>query len=249
MWLIALLFLVTLMVAAYKSRTTPVVATPNQGVVFFDDFLTPAPVSGDYKSVYFSATNGGAGPGTVDHEAADTVFSYPGCVKLNTDIATSTASMKMSWAMFGSSLLDLQTRMYVGQLGTGGQAFNACFGVGSLITSTSSTDQAIIYYDQSVSDNFVCAVSNNGNATQTITSTPVVALTDTYLRIIISTTLCRFFINNVLVATINDSPSHTSFSNIGIGLKKNVGNSNVYVRSDAISVVQNLVTPRTFAKN
>jgi|SRR6478609_4311850 len=249
MWFFLLLILVCLLVPAAFKKRVPIVQNVNQGVVAFDDFIEVSSNIADpfnYIGIYFQSS-------TTSSAQITPVYStiFPGAVSLYIEDQGDTAVLETLPVLNLSvnNLLDVQTRFMMTSLGTGSQIHKTSFGFSDNFADRSSeSNAAVIYYDLSISPNYICYVKDQINGTsQVITTVAAAANTDTYFRVTITPNVCYFYINNVLVATINNSPVTANLFSLGWSREKTVGNntgSSLYV--DAIGITQQLTTPRTF---
>jgi len=251
MWLIALLILILvclLVPAAFKKRI-PTVQNVNQGLVVFDDFIEPsarqAPLS--YQGTSFTGAVL-AGAASVDQTVAYGDRNYPGAVA----IAVNTSNDQVSFAspvvltLDHSTFLDTQTRFFLSGLINN---VTHTFGFSDALGDRGSEgDAAVIYFNKNTSNNYVCYAksSDTGTSTQVITTVPGSISTDTYFRILVTPNFIYYYINSVLVATINLSLNPAVHLGCGWGVEVGGAITPVTMVVDAISITQQFDTPRTF---
>lgn len=249
--LVPILYLVYKMSVAYKKRQAKVPEF-NQGVNIIEDFIGPNVVNvtapGAFSSTY--CLGSGSGTGTVASVSPSTAIYYPGVASIGVAATNDTANIATpkSFTLSGSQTLDVQSRFYFDVLPTGANVSKTRFGFSDHIDPLSGeTLAAAIYFDPSVSANYVCYVLSVANGlTQVVTTVPAVALTDTYVRIIITQSEVLFYIDAILVATITKVPDALTAMQVGWGRKQTSGSTATKIFVDAITIVQNLISPRTF---
>lgn len=235
------------MSAAYKTRVTQI-RNANQGVNLIDDFTAPVSNGGSsINSIYFQGGSGGSGAVTVARPI--TPIYFPGAVGLyvqaNGDYANMLAPPNFS--LSGNKVLDIQTRFYRDVVIADGNE-NAFGFTDSAIVRANETTGAMMYYNPTVSNNWVCYVRNTASGLTQVTTTIAanVAVADTYLRILVTPNQSQFFVNGVLAATIAKVPDTGTSVSIGWSRHKTSGSSSSSVFVDAVSILQNFTTPRTF---
>lgn len=243
-----LLILVILVPASYKTRAVNVIQNDNQGVQWIDDFLayTTLP-SGMTDFLFLNSEVTGAAIAT-NHVPS---LSYIGTAQLSTNVTEQYACFRSypTYTLSETSSVDMQTRLHFTTLPTGGNAALYQFGLlNNHVPADTVTNGAAFVYDSGTSNFWIARVVAAGVTTNVITNVLVENVTDTYLRIIIATGRCLFYINNVLVANIAASPAASATYIVSFGLTKTVETTGqtITVLSDAVTYKQKFTVPRQF---
>lgn len=252
MLLATLILIGVLLVAAYKKRYSKV-ENVNQGVVIFDDFLTSSAqdANGNAQGLYFYAEDSGVGASV---SGSFLGLGYPGIRVLTAfqpDAYSRLYSANgLSFICGGGNVLDAQARGNINISSLDGQAYFSSFGISntlSVVPDFPPTLAAYFKVDTSISNNWLC-VTVSPSAPESVKVTDVLAVNagDTYLRVNVSGSGCFFWINNKLV--LSAPPLPTGPVSVGAAVKKLSGNitHSCQFSMDAISVSQQLATPRQF---
>lgn len=252
---VLLLFLLGVLVPAAYRKFTPPPTSPNQGVVIMDDFLENS-LSGSlldpYRGLYFGGDVFGSGQ-IQKVEYVD----FPGAVNLFSS-STSPAQLTLigdtKIKMEDSAYLELQTRYANGTTLPGGN-YTLAFGVFRATSALRTDWHAVIYYNPSVSDYFICSVKGNDASGNPVTLQEVSTFkpvfsgagNDHYLRIIVNNGQSFFYINNQLAAVIDATPVGAAidvYSGWNLDITTGPGSLNFAV--DAIIQKQEFNNPRQF---
>lgn len=200
MWLIALLILVVMMVAAYKSRTN-LVDTGLGGVNEFYDFVNS--VNGTPFTASTTAT------GTVSQEVLDNRSTLVALSAISAGDGAAITAGSSAFSVTTGEVLTIATDLSLGGLSTTpGSVFK--FGTGSTIFIATGTADAYFLADRSISNFWVAVRTNASGTTSTVTAVPLTLSNGTgsppFTRLKIISTIDRslFFIDAVLVATITN---------------------------------------------
>lgn len=247
-WVFLLVLLVILVPASYKLRQANTVQNDNQGVEWIDDFLayTTLP-SGMADFLFLNSEVTGAAIAT-NHVPS---MSYIGTAQLSTNVTDQYACFRSypTYTLSETSFVDMQTRLHFTTLPTSGNAAFYQFGLlNNHVPADTVTNGAAFVYDSATSNNWIARVVVGGVTTNVITSVTVKKTTDTYLRVIITTGRCLFYINNALVANISASPTASATYIMSFGLTKTVETTGqtITVLSDAVTYKQKFTVPRQF---
>ena len=189
--------------AAYKQRISRIAETDLAGINYFEDFFNS--VNG---TPYTSFTSGTGVVGQ-DQNAPDDRCSFVSASVVGSGSGTAKFYLPAAIHVASDTTTNLSTEMIVTALSNGTGQFSLCWGLSGSndFLANLPVPRIIFTYQKGVSNNWIAqAVVNNGSlSTQSVVTTvPVSAQTYTRLKIIISGTTAYFFINAVIVATINN---------------------------------------------
>jgi len=240
-----LIFLImTETLAAYPDRVLQTLATGNNGVAEFWDFL------GGLEGTPF--TDGSSG-GVISISSGSGDIYYPGAIDTSVVTNGHTAIYRTSPIFsFGisSTSLTYQTRAFIPSLSLPSDRFKLKFGLANVMDYISPERfETLFVYDDSISANWVCKTlsSELGLTDQFVTSVPVDDQ-DHYFRIVMTPSKVYYYIDNILVHEYAmDFTAPTYYLRIGAVINKTNGSlSPGQIIYDAVKFVQTFSTPRAF---